>query len=236
MTRHTQDLADKSPAARWDARYAAAGPEGPFGAAPNAYLRMCLARLEPLPRSALMLADGDGRNGSWLAARGLAVTAVDVSGEASRRGTARDCAAGAAAHRITADLSTWSPEAGQSWALTTLLYLQSQGGLRRHALGLAAGAVAPGGWLIVEGFAKAQAAGAMGPEDPDKLYSLDEVVAAAEAAGLELHEALSGRVLLDEGARHQGPAHVVRLLAHRRAPDTDPDPDPDPDRAATLTG
>ncbi|GMG85437.1 hypothetical protein LNKW23_46570 [Paralimibaculum aggregatum] len=203
-------------AARWDARYAAAGPEGPFGGAPNAWMQMALARPGVAPRSALMLADGDGRNGAWLAGRGLAVTALDISAEATRRAAARDRAAaagGGSVMRIVADLETWAPPAGAAWDLATLLYLQGPGALRRRALALAAGALAPGGWLLVEGFAAVAGRPAMGPDDQDKRYRQEDLAAAA--AGLEIVEALAGAVLLDEGARHQGPAEVVRLLARR---------------------
>src|SRR3546814_18397233 len=68
---------EPSPAARWDKRYRAATAPL-FGEAPNEYLRMVCARSDFAARSVLCLADGDGRNGCWLAARGLAVTALDV--------------------------------------------------------------------------------------------------------------------------------------------------------------
>ncbi len=202
-------------AQRWDARYAAAGPDGPFGQAPNAYLRMCLGRSEIAPASALMLADGDGRNGRWLAGRGLAVTAVDISSEGTAQARARDAGAGVAVERLVADLAHWAPEPGPGWDLAGLFYLQGPRALRLSALALAADALARGGWLIAEGFATDQAPGAMGPTDPDKLYDLAEVTGVATAAGLELHEAMAGRVRLDEGACHQGLAQVIRLLARR---------------------
>ena len=67
---------------RWDARFAAAGPGEP---APPAALA---GRLDLLPTAgrALDLACGRGTVAVWLAARGLAVDAVDVSAEALRRG------------------------------------------------------------------------------------------------------------------------------------------------------
>ncbi len=202
-------------AARWDARYAAAPAEGLFGDAPNAWLRMALARDGPLPRRALMLADGDGRNGTWLASRGVAVTAVDLSAEATRRAEARDRAAGVRVARRVADLALWRPEPAGMEDLATVLFLHGPEALGRRAVGLAAEALAPGGRLLVEGFATAQAGGAIGPDDPAKLYSRDALAAWAEALGLKILEALEGRVLLDEGLRHQGPAAVARLLARR---------------------
>ena len=88
--------AEASAAARWDRRYRAAVAP-PFGEAPNDYLRMICAHQDFTARSALCLADGDGRNGAWLAGQGLAVTAVDVSAVATDRPRA---GAGRAARRL----------------------------------------------------------------------------------------------------------------------------------------
>ena len=82
----------------WDARYRAA--EGSlFGDAPNDYLRMICARTDFAPKTALLPADGDGRNGSWLASQGIAVTAFDLSAEATRRAVDRDKVNGVSVER-----------------------------------------------------------------------------------------------------------------------------------------
>jgi hypothetical protein len=200
-------------AARWDARYAAA-EGGLFGDRPNDYLRMIAARGDFRAETALMLADGDGRNSTWLAREGLTVTAVDLSAEATARAKARDRRAGVAVRRITADLAEWAPAPGRNWQAATILYLHGPEALRLRALETAAGALAPGGWLVVEGFSTAQAAGEIGPDDPDKLYDPQWLFGWAEAR-LSIVEALAGRVRLDEGARHAGLAEVVRLAARR---------------------
>jgi SAM-dependent methyltransferase len=206
---------DSSSAERWDKRYRAAA-EPPFGEAPNDYLRMICARPDFAARRALCLADGDGRNGRWLAAQGLEVTAVDVSAVATERALDLDRRSGANVTRLTADLADWAPAAGQSWDAVFVIYLQGTAALRRRALEVAAAALAPGGWLVVEGFSKAQAGRpGMGPDDPDRLYDLAELSAAAD--GLEVIEALAGRVRLDEGPRHRGTAEVIRFAARRRA-------------------
>ncbi|HEY9536803.1 MAG TPA: class I SAM-dependent methyltransferase, partial [Kiloniellaceae bacterium] len=121
---------------------------------------------------------------------------------------------GVGVERITADLAGWSPEEGRRWDAVFLVYLQSGWALRRRALEIGAAALAPGGWLVVEAFSKAQAGRPeMGPDDPDRLYSLEELQAALPT--LQVVEALAGRVLLDEGTRHQGEAEVVRFTARR---------------------
>lgn len=206
-------LRDAVQAALWDARYAAA-EGGLFGERPNDYLRMACARPGFAPRTALMLADGDGRNGSWLAAQGVAVTAVDLSAEATRRAAARDRAAGAGVERICADLDVWTPPAGRRWDLATVIYLQGPARLRRRAVETAVAALAPGGWFLLEGFAKLDAPGpTLGPEGAGLRYDLEELP--DWIGGLSPVEALEGLVRLDEGPRHAGLGAVIRLLARK---------------------
>ena len=63
-------------AAFWDARYAV--EDYIFGTAPNRFLASQAALIRPGMR-ALAIADGEGRNGVWLAEQGVAVHAIDVS-------------------------------------------------------------------------------------------------------------------------------------------------------------
>lgn len=206
---------ETSSAERWDKRYGAA-QEPPFGEAPNQYLRMVCARSDFAARRVLSLADGDGRNGAWLAGQGYEVTALDVSAVATARAAALDRRRGVAVTRITADLADWRPPAEQTWDAVFLIYLQGTSALRMRALKTAADVLAPGGWLVVEGFSKAQAVRPdIGPNDPDRLYDLEEISRAV--SGLQLVEALAGRVLLDEGPRHRGTAEVLRFAARRPA-------------------
>ena len=60
----------------WDERYA--GDDYLFGEAPNAFLARQAALL-PATGRALAVADGEGRNGVWLAQHGMNVDSVDGS-------------------------------------------------------------------------------------------------------------------------------------------------------------
>ena len=195
----------------WDAKYTKM--DAPFGDAPNEYARCIATRSDFRAISALCLADGDGRNGTWLAERGMSVTGVDGSAVATQKALARDLAAGVSAERITADVARWHPQ-GRTWQAAFLIYLQSDAEVRAQALRLAVEALEPGGWLVVEAFARSPSASAdPGPKDGAVLYDLAEVATAA--AGLLVVEALEGRVLLDEGTRHQGIGNIIRFAARR---------------------
>ena len=201
-------------AAAWDRRYAAGDPSGLFGAAPCIGLRMLWARPDFSPGTLLFPADGDGRNGSWAAAQGARVTAVDLSCEATRRALERDRSAGVTVERIAADLAAWRPDPDRRWDAILIYHLHATEALRADLIRRAVGWLTPGGWLAIEGFARAQAAGGIGPDDPDRLYDLDAL--RDWAARLGPVEAMEGRVCLDEGPRHSGEAEIVRFLA--RAP------------------
>jgi hypothetical protein len=62
--------------ARWEARFSA--PDFVFGTEPNEFLRS-QAHLLPRSGKVLAIADGEGRNGVWLAQQGLDVLSIDFS-------------------------------------------------------------------------------------------------------------------------------------------------------------
>ncbi|CAL8978496.1 tRNA 5-carboxymethoxyuridine methyltransferase [Propionicimonas sp. T2.31MG-18] len=103
------------------------------------------------PRTALDLGCGEGGDAVWLAQQGWRVTAVDISTTAVERGRAAAADLGVPADRITwvaQDLAEWSP--GGTFDLVSAFFLQSPVELPRdEILRRAAGAVAPGGYLLL---------------------------------------------------------------------------------------
>ena len=70
---------------RWEQRFAV--PDYAFGKEPNYFLASCKPLL-PRSGKALAVADGEGRNGVWLAEQGLDVVSLDFSPSAQRKGQA----------------------------------------------------------------------------------------------------------------------------------------------------
>ncbi|MDX2257631.1 MAG: class I SAM-dependent methyltransferase [Hyphomicrobiaceae bacterium] len=200
--------------ADWDAKYAAA-PEGLFGTAPNEYLRGVVARSDFGPRSALCLADGDGRNSRFLASRGLAVTAVDISRVGTENAQRLDHGAGVVVERIVADLEHWEPQSASSWDAVFLFYLQAPWPTRRAALDTGWRVLGAGGWLVFEGFGVGDAGeeGVLGPQPEDLRYRLAECL--DRLSGAVIVEALEGQIGLAEGSRHKGLAKVMRLAVRK---------------------
>lgn len=201
--------------ADWNKRYAETDTRL-FGDMPNEYLREVLARSDFRVQTVLCLADGDGRNSGWLAEQGLTVTAVDISSVATEQALTHDRARGVTVERIVADLADWQMPAGRQWDAVFILYLQCESDVRHRAVRDAVRSVPDGGWIVAEGFAGGSGEdGRLGPKMPDLLYSLPALVEALD--GCRIIEAFEGQTWLDEGAKHQGNARVIRLLAQRRA-------------------
>lgn len=138
------------PAAFWEHRYSSRGQV--WSGKPNAALERETAELAP--GTALELGSGEGADAVWLARQGWQVTAVDISPSALALGEATAREAGVA-DRITwvqADLVDWEPTA--SFDLVTSAFLHSPVEFARETvLRRTAGAVSPGGVLLVVGHA-----------------------------------------------------------------------------------
>lgn len=194
----------------WDERYAGGGFQ--FGEAPNLYLESLAPRLRPGMR-ALALGDGEGRNGAWLAAQGLAVTSLDWSPVGSAKAAALAARRGVAMACVTADASAWDyPEGG--FDLVAWIYLHLPPADRTAAAAGVVRTLAPGGMLALECFTPAQQGRRSGgPKMVELLWS--RAIVEDLFGGLEVLELLEGTVRLDEGPRHQGPAEVVRALLRK---------------------
>ncbi|GAA4882010.1 class I SAM-dependent methyltransferase [Kitasatospora terrestris] len=168
----------------WDTRYRSS--ELVWGTEPNRWVAAETADLPP--GRALDLAAGEGRNSLWLAARGWRVTAVDFSpvalGRARALAAALPAEAGARVELVEADVLRYEPEAA-GYDLVLIAYLQLPAGQFASVLVRAAGAVAPGGTLLVVGHDSTNLAGGVGgPQDPAVLYRLPEILATLAGSGL----------------------------------------------------
>jgi 2-polyprenyl-3-methyl-5-hydroxy-6-metoxy-1,4-benzoquinol methylase len=193
----------------WDERYRGGWL---FGQEPNAYLQAQGYRLRP-GMTALAVADGQGRNGVWLAQRGLAVTSIDISPLAMAHAKELAQQRAVEIQTVCADLTGWTaPEA--AFDVIVEVYAHFPGAVRTAIHSNLTKALKPGGLFVFEGFHERQAGRASGgPKDPDMLYTPEKV--ARDLSALQILELLEGTVFLSEGIRHQGEAWIVRALARR---------------------
>ena len=194
----------------WDERYQTT--EYIFGDQPCEWLIMNQHRL-PKSGKALALGDGEGRNGVFLAELGLKVTSVDLSEVGLIK--ARDLAVkrGVAIQTVQADLEDYEIDP-ESQDLIVSIYCHLADAIRRLVHKRAEVALKPGGLFILEAFHRSQLEyQSGGPKTTDLLYDLDALL--DDFQKLQILEAFDGLCFLDEGARHSGIGHVVRLVLQK---------------------
>ena len=195
----------------WDARYDR--PDYLFGEEPNAFLKSQLERIK-LHKSALAVADGEGRNGVWLAQQGLAVTSIDASAVALRK--AEDLAArrGVSISTQLIDMNDfeWQPAA---FDLVVAIFIQfADPRLRDDLFAGTIRTLAPRGTLLMQGYRREQLAyGTGGPPHVDHLYTEEMLRRAFES--LEIIELSSYDAEIQEGQAHRGMSALIDLVARK---------------------
>jgi SAM-dependent methyltransferase len=173
----------------WDQRYAEV--ENLWSTKPNRFLVGEVAELDP--GRSLDLACGEGQNSIWLARLGWEAVGVDFSPVAIEKARARALREGVDVLFVCHDLLEYIPEP-EAHELVLVLYLHLPADERRVVLDRSAGALAPGGTLVLLGHDVLNATeGVGGPSDESILYTPDDI--AAELPGLEIEKA--ERVLRD---------------------------------------
>ena len=202
-------------AARWNGRYAAEGFL--FGTAPNDVLAAQAALFAPGDR-VLCVADGEGRNATWLAGRGCAVTAFDISEVGLRKAAALATERGVAVDARLASVDTWGwddPASGAPFDAVVAVFVQFATPSQRAAMfeGFAR-ALRPGGVLLLVGYGPLQMTYRTGgPGILEHLY--DEVMLREAFAGWRIERLHRAQRTLSEGAGHDGMSDVLELVARR---------------------
>jgi SAM-dependent methyltransferase len=196
---------------RWEERYRV--PDYVFGTEPNYFLASCKPLL-PASGRALAVADGEGRNGIWLAEQGLDVVAVEFSPSALRKARALAKARGVTVTFVEADVHSWPyPEAAFEVVVEIFTQFSSPSERAVKWAGMRK-ALKPGGLLIIEGYTPKQLQyGTGGPKEVENLYTR----AMLEAAFGDLHEVkiVEEEREMHEGVRHSGMSAVIGLTARK---------------------
>jgi ubiquinone/menaquinone biosynthesis C-methylase UbiE len=196
---------------RWQTRFSV--PDYVFGKGPNYFLESCKPLL-PKSGKVLAVADGEGRNGVWLAEQGLDVTSLDFSEAAQQKAATLAKERGVKIALVHGDVHTWNypdaayevvaeiftqfstpPERAQKWA-----------GMRRT--------LKPGGLLIIQGYTPKQLDyGTGGPKELDQLYTRPML----EQAFGDLRDVKIAEEEREirEGSDHGGMSAVITLTARK---------------------
>lgn len=197
----------------WNSRYST--DEYVFGTAPNVFLAGQAPRLKPGQR-ALAIADGEGRNGVWLAGQGLKVHAIDFSPAALAKAAKLAAERGVDVEFEQADVLNWRwPEA--VYDVVVAIFIQFVPPPEREVIieGIRR-TLKPGGTLILQGYTPKQIEyGTGGPSNPANLYveaDLRRWFGDWNIAHLAEHESH-----ISEGAHHHGMSALIDMVAVKPA-------------------
>lgn len=195
----------------WNQRYS--GDEFFYGTAPNAFLASQLHRFKP-GQAVLAVADGEGRNGVWLARHGLDVTAVDFSPQAVEKARRLAGQHGVTVRHEISDLFAWNWGENRFDAIVAI-FIQFVGPEQRRALnGLMLRALKPGGLLILQGYRPKQLEYQTGgPSSVENLYTAETL--RAEFPAMEILHLAEHDDEICEGAGHCGMSALVDLVARK---------------------
>jgi SAM-dependent methyltransferase len=193
----------------WDDRYAEEGFA--FGDQPNDFL---VEVEQAIPRGdALVVGDGDGRNGVWLAEQGHTVTTIDLSPvgveKAKRLATSR----GTSINAQVGDLETFEMGNG-AWDSIVSIFCHLPSELRNQVHEKVKRALKPGGVFVLEAYTKANIGrGVGGPQNDDLTVELAELENDFAGWALEVHRVVERNIV--EGKYHNGMSSTVQFLARK---------------------
>ncbi|MBD3648123.1 MAG: class I SAM-dependent methyltransferase [Pseudomonadales bacterium] len=201
---------DKSRIIRWDERYQ--GDEYLFGTEPNDFL-VEMAERVPGGSEVLCLADGEGRNGVYLAGLGHKVTSVDSSAMALAKAKKLALEKNVVLETVMADLT--EHDLGEDrWDCIVSIFFHMPSEIRRQVHGKVERAIRPGGMLILEAYTPKQLEFRTGgPPMEDYLMTLAAL--REDFANLEFLHAEEKEREVYEGKGHAGHAAVVQLVAKK---------------------
>ena len=196
---------------RWEKRFSV--PDYVFGTAPNAFLE---SRAATLPKSgtALAVADGEGRNGVWLAERGLDVLSFDWSPTALAKAQALAKARGVILRTAQVDVMQWEwPEAAFDVVVAIFVQFLTPQERRQVFAGMRK-ALKPGGLLLIEGYRPEQLNYKTGgPSQVENLYT--RALLEAEFGTLSEIRITEHDSMTSEGAGHVGMAALIDLVGRK---------------------
>jgi cyclopropane fatty-acyl-phospholipid synthase-like methyltransferase len=193
---------------RWNERYAK--PDYHFGTTPNAFLKSHAGLLKP-GLKALAVADGEGRNGVWLAERGLDVHTIDLSPNGMAKARALAAQRGVPIHIEQADIHAWTWPS-EAYDVVVAIFIQfSPPPERSKVFAGMRKTLKRGGLFLMQGYRPKQIEyGTGGPSEVENLYTRELLENEfGDFARLDIREHDS---VLHEGERHVGMSAVIDLV------------------------
>lgn len=194
----------------WNQRFAA--EHYIFGEAPNAYLQSQAAHL--VPGKALAIADGEGRNGVWLAQQGLEVDAFDFSENAIRKAQALAHSRQVKVNFFCNDWQSFGWPVAHYENVVGIFFQFATPEERTELFARMVTSLKPGGTLIIQGYTPRQLDFNTG--GPGKLAHLYDENLMRDAFGdLDMLDLRTYEADITEGTGHQGMSGLLGLTARK---------------------
>jgi SAM-dependent methyltransferase len=198
---------------RWESRFAAPGYL--FGTEPNAFLKSKADLLKSKAGGqALSIADGEGRNGVFMAEQGLDVLAIDFSPQALAKSRALAKERGVTIRTEQADIASWAFPQTAFDVIVGIFFQFTPPDVRAGVFAGIKRALKPGGLLLIQGYRPKQLEYKTGgPSEVERLYTremLQQVF--GDLASLEIHEHDS---IIREGTGHAGMSALIDLVGRK---------------------
>lgn len=202
---------------QWNERFSS--EEYIYGKEPNTFLKEFFENNQKLFKNpVLMLGDGEGRNGVYLATKGMDVVSLDYAANGLKKAELLAKEKNVKIKTILANVNEFDFGVNQ-WGSIVLIYLHLSKVERLNLYEKIKNSLIPSGLFFVEAFSKNQLNyNSGGPKNYDLLYDKDELENAFKNQnGFEFEIILSEEkvVILHEGRFHEGEGSVVRFVSKK---------------------
>ena len=202
---------DHSKPAVWDQRYAV--DEYIFGTEPSDILTRHTQYIKA-GETALTIADGEGRNGVYLARQGLQVTSFDVSPVGIAKAKRLAVRHQAALMILENDIKSWDWKPESFDVVVGIFFQFLDPVARAKVFAGIIGTLKPNGRVFLRGYTpRQQHYRTGGPSEIENLYTSDLLL--REFRGFEILHLEEREVDLSEGPRHTGMSAFVDFIARK---------------------
>jgi cyclopropane fatty-acyl-phospholipid synthase-like methyltransferase len=195
---------------RWETRFRA--PDYIFGKEPNAFLMAQAPRMRA-GGTALSVADGEGRNGVWLAEQGLDVLTIDYSPAALAKARALAAERGVRLRTEVTDVFAWRWPTN-AFDVIAAIFIFAAPAQRPAFFANLKGSLKPGGLLLMQGYRPEQLKYRTGgPPDAERMLTCAILEQGfGDMAELDIREHDS---TISEGTAHVGMSALIDLVAKK---------------------
>jgi 2-polyprenyl-3-methyl-5-hydroxy-6-metoxy-1,4-benzoquinol methylase len=195
----------------WNKRYQAEGYL--FGRAPNAFVKSQAHLFKP-GQQVLSIADGEGRNGVFVAAKGAHVTSVDFSAPALEKARALAKEFNVEITTEQRDIFEWQGS-DASYDIVLAIFIQFAPPPQRSLLfKTIKRLVKPGGLVVLQGYRPKQIDYKTGgPPQSENMYT--EELLRSDFADFHIDHLEEHDSMVDEGCGHSGMSALIDMIARR---------------------